>query len=117
MSLSTTESEYLAAAGSLRSILWLKHLLQELGYIDELTVKVDNTSALQLLKNPQFYRRTKHIEVKYFAIRERVENGDQKVVFTRSCLNIANILTKPIGRVNYEKLIDLSGLVELKHDN
>jgi len=38
-------------------------------------LQVDNSAAVKLAQNPEFHRRTKHIDVKYFFVREKVIDG------------------------------------------
>lgn len=52
-------------------MLWMKRLLQELGFNQEMYVLYcDNQSAIHLNKNPTFHSRSKHIDVRYHWIRE-----------------------------------------------
>ncbi|GJU32703.1 hypothetical protein Tco_1176292 [Tanacetum coccineum] len=57
--------------------LWLKRLLGELTGWEKkrITLKVDNISAIALVRNPVFHGRSKHIDIRYHFIRECVENG------------------------------------------
>ncbi|GKE35776.1 hypothetical protein Tco_1455098 [Tanacetum coccineum] len=77
MALSSCESEFIAATGATCQALWLKRLLSEIiGWEDErITLKVDNISAIALVRNPIFHGRSKHIDIRYHFIRECVENG------------------------------------------
>lgn len=54
----------------------------------------DNVSALDLASNPVFHARTKHIEVDYHFIREKVLNGDILVKFISILDQVADIFTK-----------------------
>ncbi|PWA94574.1 ribonuclease H-like domain, Reverse transcriptase, RNA-dependent DNA polymerase [Artemisia annua] len=77
VALSSCESEFMAATGAACQALWLKRLLSELtGWQEKrITLRVDNISAIQLVKNPVFHGRSKHIDIRYHFIRECVENG------------------------------------------
>nr|GEX35754.1 phenylalanine N-monooxygenase-like [Tanacetum cinerariifolium] len=63
--------------------LWLKRLLSKLTHSEEekVTIKVDNKSAIALMKNPVFHGRSKHIDTKYHFITECVEREDIQVEF------------------------------------
>ena len=64
MALSTAEAEYDAAAGCCAQLLWMKQQLQDfLLHYDHIPIKCDNTSAINLSKNPIQHSRTKHIEI------------------------------------------------------
>lgn len=97
IALSTTEAEFVAACESAKEILWLKQLLSELGEnYNCITLCVDNQSAIKLINNPSYHKRTKHIDVKYNFIREKVELGLIKVEYVPSNEQLADILTKPL---------------------
>lgn len=71
VALSTTEAEYVAASNASREVLWLRQLISEIDEISDsgTVLCVDNQSAIKLIKNPVFHRRSKHIDVVYHFIR------------------------------------------------
>ncbi|GJU46388.1 ribonuclease H-like domain, reverse transcriptase, RNA-dependent DNA polymerase [Tanacetum coccineum] len=83
MTLSSCESEFIAATATATQALWLKRLLSKLTHSQEekVTIQVDNKSAITLMKNPVFHERSKHIDTKYHFIRECVEREDIQVEF------------------------------------
>ena len=64
MALSTTKAEYIVATKAMKEGLWLKGMVNELR-IDQKVVVIhyDNKSALHLMKNHVYHKRTKHIDV------------------------------------------------------
>jgi hypothetical protein len=64
---------------------------------------VDNTSAIQLAKNPKFHDRTKHINTKYHLIRHHVEAKTIHLNHFSTLEQIADIFTKSLGREKFEK--------------
>jgi len=55
VSLSSTESEYLALGTGVKDAIWVSNFLEELGYICKpLRTLIDNQSAMQLASNPEF---------------------------------------------------------------
>ena len=54
----------------------------------------DNLSSIRLAKNPIFHARTKHIEVHYHYIREKVLEGEIEMVPNKTDEQIINILMK-----------------------
>ena len=56
----------MAASEGAKELLWLKRLLGELGGrgSEVPTLHVDNASAVKLAKNPEFHKRSKHVEVR-----------------------------------------------------
>ncbi|GJX19286.1 zinc finger, CCHC-type containing protein [Tanacetum coccineum] len=59
-----SNQEFMAATGAACQALWLKRLLSELTGREEerITLKVDNISAIALVRNPVFHGRSKHID-------------------------------------------------------
>jgi hypothetical protein len=75
---SSTEAEYRSLAAGAAELAWLRQVLCDLGlYLASAPVIwCDNTSALALASNPVFHGCTKHIEVDYHFVREKVVRGD-----------------------------------------
>jgi hypothetical protein len=61
----------------------------------------DNVSALSLAANPVYQARTKHIEVDYHYVREKVLNRDVKVSFISTADQIANVFTKDLTSARF----------------
>ena len=78
VALSSTEAEYMGAAMAACEAIFLKRILKDLGIpIKDLTpLYYENMSSIYLARNTVFHARTKHIEVHYHVIRERVLAGD-----------------------------------------
>ncbi|KAL4342059.1 hypothetical protein GQ457_08G024400 [Hibiscus cannabinus] len=72
MAQSTTEVEYIIAASVANQAIWLRNLLSDLGFKQESAIVLlcDNKSAIAIAENPVQHGRTKHINVKFHAIRE-----------------------------------------------
>lgn len=70
ISLSTTESEYVAMTHVAKEVLWLHSLLSKVfsTSLDATTLFSDNQSAIMLTKDHQYYARTKHIDVHFHFI-------------------------------------------------
>ena len=56
----------------------------------------DSQSALCLVQNPIYHTRTKHIDIRYHRIRERVEDSELEIVKMYIKENIADTLTKEL---------------------
>ena len=74
MSLSSTESEYVALADAAQEIMWLQNLLEGLGYEQHTPTKLygDNNGALAIAQNPQYHKHTKHFDTQNHYIRQNV---------------------------------------------
>ncbi|KAJ4807334.1 Gag/pol [Rhynchospora pubera] len=96
VSKSSTEAEYRSLALAGAELIWVQYILQEL------LVKMpqppvlwcDNIGATYLASNPMFHARTKHVEIDFHFIRERVVNKELVVKFISSKDQIADGLTK-----------------------
>jgi hypothetical protein len=71
----------------------------------------DNLSSIRLAENPIFHARTKHIEVHYHYIRENVLEGKIEMVPTNMDDQIADIFTKGLNKVKFEKFREALGMV------
>ena len=73
MALSTTEVEYIVVAEGVKEALWLRGLVDDLGQVQEtIAVYCDSQSAIHLTKNQMYHERTKHIDVRYYFVRDVV---------------------------------------------
>lgn len=113
VAISSTEAEYVAASEAANELVWLKLLFKELiEYDGTPSMYVDNQSAIKLAQNPQHHRRSKHIDVRFHSIREKVERGVLKLEYVPSSEQTADILTKPLTSVVFMNLRDGLGLVK-----
>ena len=75
MSLSTAKAEYIATRSCCSQLLWMKKVLTDCGISqDTMIVYCDNSSAIDISKNPMQHSKTKHIEIRYHFIRDLVES-------------------------------------------
>jgi hypothetical protein len=111
-SLSSTESEYTTASATGCEIIWMREFLDEIGYdISAPSILfVDNNSAVQVAKNPEHQSTMKHVNRSYHWIREKVTDGEIKVVHIPGADNPADIFTKPLGHVKFTRFREMLGL-------
>ena len=74
----------------------------------------DNLSNIQLARNPMFHARTKHIEVHYHYIQERVLTGDIDLVYVSTEEQMADIFTKALGAKKLHHFWTMIGLCEMQ---
>ncbi|KAJ7514205.1 hypothetical protein O6H91_23G033000 [Diphasiastrum complanatum] len=67
------------------------------------TLHSDSQSGIQLAKNPVFHARTKHIEIQYHFIRERLLSREIHVVHYSTGEQLADIFTKPLVGEKFDK--------------
>jgi hypothetical protein len=97
VALSTTEAEYMAISKACKELIWLKGLCAELCGVDScINLYYDSQSAIYLTKDHMFHERTKHIDIKYYFIRDVIEEGKLKVCKISTHDNPADMMTKPI---------------------
>jgi ribonuclease HI len=108
---STTEAEYMAAASAIKEALWLKKLLKDLELESKiLDIKMDNQSAIKLLKNPISSMRSKHIDVMHHFARERIQRGEVTVQYISTEKMVADIMTKALQKNKHETCCSSMGL-------
>jgi L-alanine-DL-glutamate epimerase-like enolase superfamily enzyme len=114
VALSSCEAEYIAATTAACQGVWLARLLAEFKgeKIRAYTLKMDSQSAIQLSKNPVFHDRSKHIDIRYHYIREGVEHNRVKLEY--SAEELADILTKALGRDHFSELRSKIGVTDLQ---
>ncbi|KAI4304309.1 hypothetical protein MLD38_039840 [Melastoma candidum] len=98
VSRSSTEAEYRALANGAADVLWVHKLLAELriSFQQPSALYCDNVSAIQLAANPILHTRTKHVEIDYHFVREKVLDGTLVIHHVSSRDQLADPLTKLI---------------------
>jgi hypothetical protein len=118
VALSTCEAEYVAAATAACQAVWLRRLLGELTGEEAHppALMVDNQPAIALAKNPVLHDRSKHIDTRFHFIRDCVDGGQIVLEFVETGRQLADILTKPLGRLRFMELRTKIGMVEIKQE-
>ncbi|KAJ1598481.1 hypothetical protein NDA14_001578 [Ustilago hordei] len=99
VSLSAVEAEFIAAMEATREVLFLKQLLCSIGIATGTpTVYSDNTGCIQVSKDPAQHWKLKHINTKYHFIHNNIQEGRVQIKYVDTTRNLADVLTKPIGR-------------------
>jgi len=114
--LSTCEAEYVAAATAACQVVWMRRLLGELTGEEAQppVLMVDNKPAIALAKNPVLHDRSKHIDVKFHFLRDCVDGGQLVIEFVETGRQLADILTKSLGRLRFSELKKMIGMVEVQ---
>jgi hypothetical protein len=91
----------MAVSHAAKQILWMFSEMEEVGYAQgKLGVLYNNNSgAVALTRNTKHNSRVKHIDIRHHFIHDCIENGDITVLHVPSTDNLANLLTKALGRV------------------
>ena len=108
VTLSTAEAEYIAATEAVKEGIWLKGMLRELKlYEGSVSIYSDSQSALHLCKNPVFHDRTKHVDIKYHFIRERISDGEVVMNKVSTDDNPADVGTKVVTLGKFKHCLKL----------
>lgn len=96
---SSTKTEYKSVANTTCELLWLQSPLRELGVslVDPTRLWYDNIGATYLSQHLVLYVQTKHVELDYHFVRERVAAKTLQISFIFSKDQVANIMTKPLS--------------------
>ncbi|KAH9673199.1 hypothetical protein KPL70_018014 [Citrus sinensis] len=100
---SSAEAEYRSIAFAAAELTWITFLLHDLGIPihQPPTLLCDNLSAVYLTKNPAFHARTKHIELDFHFVREKVSQGLLITTHISSAKQVADIFTKPLPKAMF----------------
>jgi hypothetical protein len=105
---SSTEAELVAVTDSAGDLLFIRNLLLCQGYdIPPLFLFQDNRSTIALCERGGAGHRTKHIKIRNFYVKERVDEGEIVVRWMPTELMIADALTKPLQGAAFKAFRDL----------
>ena len=111
VTLSTAESEYVAAGACCAQLIWIKQMLSNYGIIQsKVHLYCDNESAICIAKNPGQHSRTKHINIRHHFIRELVESKELVIVHISTDNQLADLFTKPLDKPRFERLRHMIGM-------
>ena len=112
VTLSTTETEFVAATACACQAIWLRKILKELRFKQKggTIIFCDNNSAIKLSKNHVLHGRSKQIDVKYYFLRDLNNEGTVELQYCRSEDQLADIFTKPLRSLPFQKLRRLMGI-------
>lgn len=108
VSRSSTEAEYRSLAITSAELIWVQFLLAELHFFlsSPPVLWCDNIGATFLASNPMFHARTKHVEIDYHFVRERVAHNELLIRFICSKDQIGDIMTKSLSTPRFLLLRD-----------
>ncbi|XP_019198265.1 PREDICTED: uncharacterized protein LOC109192122 [Ipomoea nil] len=112
---SSTEDEYKGLADVAAEVTWVISLLKELGLHagTPTTLWCDNLGATYMCANPLFHARTKHVEIDFHFVRDKVTAGDFLVNFVSMKDQLADIFDKPLPAARFTSLRSKLNVVSL----
>ena len=106
VSLSTTEQEYIVTVACCTQVLWMKKTLEDIQvkYDEPIPILCENTSAINISKNPVMHSKTKNIPIMFHFLREQVIEKNIKLEYVGTKEQIVDIFTKTLARETFEYL-------------
>ncbi|GJW03050.1 retrovirus-related pol polyprotein from transposon TNT 1-94 [Tanacetum coccineum] len=112
MSISTSESEYVAVSGCCAQVLWMRTQLTNYDFFyDKVPIYCVSKSAIAISCNPVQHTRTKHIDVRYHFIKDHVENGTIELYFVGTEFQLADLFTKSLPEARFKFLVEKLGMM------
>ena len=98
--LSTTEAEYIALCHCVQEMLFLHLLVGEIGLVQTSPMQIheDNQSCIKIASNPELHGRSKHIDIRYHFVQEKVERKEIIIDYCNTKEMIADIFTKALNK-------------------
>ena len=102
----------MSCCDAVKEAVWLKQLLTDLRQTitNSITLRVDNQGSIALAKNPVDHAKSKHIDIRYHYVREKVEAGTVELKYCATEDMAADILTKSLAKAKHERGLDLLGM-------
>ena len=96
-------------------IVWILYFLKDIGvkHDREALLFCDSQAALHIGSNPGFHERTKHIEIDYHVVRDKLLERVIKLNPVRTHCQLANMLTKALGYNQFSNLVGKMGMINI----
>jgi hypothetical protein len=109
---SSTEAEYMSLSDCSHQITWVCNLMTEISYpmITATPIYGNKQGSIFIASNPITERRTKHIDIKYHYIHQEIERNHVAPFFVEGVNNTADLFTKNLLLVKFDKFIHELGL-------
>ena len=115
VAVSTTEAEYMAASAAAKEALYLRKILNDVGFgPQQVTIYCDNQGAVNLTKNALTVSRTKHVDIAHHFVRNCVNRGELCFKYIQTEEQLADFLTKALGPSKLRSVLKRLALVESK---
>ncbi|KAA0035018.1 putative mitochondrial protein [Cucumis melo var. makuwa] len=112
---SSAEAEYRAMSLRICEEIWLQKVLSDLHQECETPLKLfcDNKAAISIANNLVQHDRTKHVEVDWHFIKERLDNGSICIPYTPSSQQVVDVLTKGLLRPHFDFCVSKLVLIDI----
>jgi len=110
--LSFTETEYMALSNCSWQCVWIHSILTELGYrFGPIYISRDNQGSIFMASNPVTKSCNKYIDIHFHAIQDFITQGKVKLFFIKGSENPADMFTKNLSQVKFQKFRAQLGLI------
>ena len=113
VAMSSCEAELISLVEATKETLWAKKILFDLGFFDFTPIRLyeDNQGCLAIANNQRgMSSRTKHVETRYFSVRQHVDDNTIEVVYIETTNMLADIMTKAAGATVFCYIRDRMGI-------
>ena len=102
---SSTEAEFIAAVAAAKVAIYLRSIMHQLGYQQNhpTTLYEDNSSAIQMVNAKKPTNRSRHIDIRFFAIQMWKERGFLVLKHIPGIINPSDAMTKALGWVLHSR--------------
>nr|GEY85694.1 Gag-Pol polyprotein [Tanacetum cinerariifolium] len=98
----TKEAEYMSLSACCAQVLWMRTQLTDYGFhFEKIPMYCDSKAAIAISCNPVQHSRTKHIDVRYHFIKEKVKKGIVELFFVGTEYQLADLFNKAITNQDY----------------
>ncbi|CAI9784971.1 unnamed protein product [Fraxinus pennsylvanica] len=113
---STIQTEFVACYGATIQAIWLKNFISGLKVVDSIsrsvTIYCDNSAAMFFSRNNKSSSGSKHVDIKYLVVRDRVKEGQTKIEHINAETIIADPLTNGLTPEIFKTRVTNMGIVE-----
>nr|GEW56804.1 retrotransposon protein, putative, unclassified [Tanacetum cinerariifolium] len=110
-SMSSAEAEYVSLSACCTQVLWMRIQLTGYGFhFDKIPMYCDSKATITISCNPVQHSRTKHIDIIYHFIKEKVEKGIVELFFVETEYQLADLFTKALPEERFKYLVRRLGM-------
>jgi hypothetical protein len=124
VAISSCEAEYISLKEATKEALYLNNMFTHinnalnLGYYNNTPIiLIDNKGAKQLAENPEFHKRSKHIDITYHFTRQAINNNNIILYYIHTQYNLADWLTKAVNNPHHKQLLQLANITDSESYN
>ncbi|GKD01520.1 retrovirus-related pol polyprotein from transposon TNT 1-94 [Tanacetum coccineum] len=106
-----SEAEYVLLSACCAQVIWMRTQLLDYGYkYNNIPMYCDSKSDIAISCNPVQHSRTKHINIRYYFIKEHVEKGTVELYFTETEYQLTDLFTKALPKERFAYLVHRIGM-------